>query len=70
MQRLSEDRLRQEWVTFKADDQKRWIGYTLSQDEGSKDVRRSMQKLEERIEPVGRINPNPSGSIASNRGCH
>jgi chromosome segregation ATPase len=52
MQRLSEDRLRQEWVTFKADDQKRWIGYTLSQDEGSKDVRRSMQKLEERIEPL------------------
>ncbi|HKG54868.1 MAG TPA: hypothetical protein VKB04_11470 [Anaerolineales bacterium] len=52
MQRLSEDRLRQEWVTFKADDQKRWIGYTLSQDEGSKDVSRSMLKLEERIEPL------------------
>ena len=49
MQRLTEDRLRQEWVTFKADDQKRWIGYTLSQDEGGKDVRRTIQKLEERI---------------------
>jgi len=49
MQRLAEDRLRQEWVTFKADDQKRWTGYTLSQDEGSKDVRRSVQKLEEHI---------------------
>jgi len=49
MQRLTEDRLRQEWVTFKADDQKRWIGYTLSQDEGGKDIRRTMQKLEERI---------------------
>ena len=52
MQRLAEDRLRQEWVTFKADDQKRWTGYTLSQDEGAKDVRRSMQKLEERISPL------------------
>lgn len=52
MQRLSEDRLRQEWVTFKADDQKRWIGYTLSQDEGTKDLRRALQKLEERLEPV------------------
>src|ERR1041385_2221525 len=52
MQRLAEDRLRQEWVTFKADDQKRWTGYTLSQDEGSKDVRRVMQKIEERIDPV------------------
>lgn len=49
MQRLAEDRLRQEWVTFKADDQKRWTGYTLSQDEGGKDVRKSIQKLEDRI---------------------
>jgi hypothetical protein len=49
MQRLTEDRLRQEWVTFKADDQKRWIGYTLSQDEGGKDIRRNLQKLEERL---------------------
>jgi mevalonate kinase len=52
MQRLAEERLRQEWVTFKADDQKRWTGHTLSQDEGAKDVRRSMQKLEERISPL------------------
>jgi len=52
MQRLAEDRLRQEWVTFKADDQKRWTGYTLSHDEGTKDVRRLVQKLEERIQPL------------------
>jgi chromosome segregation ATPase len=52
MQRLSEDRLRQEWVTFKADDQKRWTGYTLSQDEGTKDLRRALQKLEERLPPL------------------
>jgi len=52
MQRLTEDRLRQEWVTFKADDQKRWTGYTLSQDEGAKDVRRAVQKLDERIAPL------------------
>ena len=49
MQRLAEDRLRQEWVTFRADDQKRWTGYTLSQDEGVKDVRKVLDKLEERI---------------------
>jgi len=49
MQRLTEDRLRQEWVTFKADDQKRWTGYTLTQDEGSKDVHRAVEKLDERI---------------------
>jgi chromosome segregation ATPase len=55
MQRLAEDRLRQEWVTFKADDQKRWIGYTLSHDEGTKDVRRLVQKLEERISPFDEV---------------
>lgn len=52
MQRLAEDRLRQEWVTFKADDQKRWTGHTLSQDEGTKDVRRLVIKIEERIAPI------------------
>ena len=33
MQRLNEDRFRQEWVTYKADDQKRWTNYTLLQEE-------------------------------------
>jgi mevalonate kinase len=55
MQRLAEERLRQEWVTFKADDQKRWTGYTLSQDEGTKDVRRLVVKLEERIAPFNEM---------------
>jgi chromosome segregation ATPase len=49
MQRLAEDRLRQEWVTFKADDQKRWTSYTLSQDEIHKDAYGSAGKLEERM---------------------
>ncbi len=30
IQRLAEERFRQEWVTFKADDQKRWTNYTLT----------------------------------------
>lgn len=33
MQRLSEDRFRQEWNTYRAEDQKRWQNYTLSSDE-------------------------------------
>jgi chromosome segregation ATPase len=49
MQRLAEDRFRQEWVTFKADDQKRWTSYTLSQDEIHKDTHSSVGKLEERL---------------------
>jgi chromosome segregation ATPase len=55
MQRLAEDRLRQEWVTFKADDQKRWIGYTLSQDEGVKDVRKVLDKLDKRITALDEV---------------
>jgi chromosome segregation ATPase len=49
MQRLSEDRLRQEWVTFKADDQKRWTSSTLSQEESIREVRKAMEKSEERL---------------------
>jgi hypothetical protein len=49
MQRLAEDRFRQEWVTFKADDQKRWTSFTLSQDETHKDDRAIVGKLEERL---------------------
>ena len=49
MQRLAEDRFRQEWVTFKADDQKRWTSLTLSQDETHKDTRNGLVKIEGRL---------------------
>lgn len=49
MQRLAEDRFRQEWVTFKADDQKRWTSYTLSQDEVRKDLRAELGKLQAQV---------------------
>jgi chromosome segregation ATPase len=48
MQRLAEDRVRQEWVTFKADDQKRWTGYSLSQEESMRDLRKDMERYESR----------------------
>jgi chromosome segregation ATPase len=49
MQRLAEDRLRQEWITFKAEDQKRWTGYTISSEESMRDIRKDIPKLEERL---------------------
>jgi chromosome segregation ATPase len=49
MQRLSEDRFRQEWVTFKADDQKRWTNYTLAQEEQGRELNRQFEKFMERI---------------------
>jgi uncharacterized coiled-coil protein SlyX len=49
IQRLSEDRFRQEWVTFKADDQKRWTNYTLTQEEQRNEVLRQSERYVERI---------------------
>jgi len=48
LQRLAEDRLRQEWVTFKSDDQKRWTTYKLLQDESMRELRADIDKLKER----------------------
>jgi len=49
MQRLSEDRFRQEWVTFKSDDQKRWTSYALAQEEQQRDANTGMEKLIEQV---------------------
>lgn len=49
MQRLAEDRVRQEWVSFKADDQKRWTGYSLSAEESFREIRKDIQKTESRM---------------------
>jgi chromosome segregation ATPase len=48
MQRLAEDRIRQEWVAFKAEEQKRWTSHSLSQEEAMRDLRKDMDKLEHR----------------------
>ena len=55
MQRLAEDRLRQEWVSFKVDDQKRWMGYSLSNEESFRDIRKDLQKTDERIVPMADV---------------
>ncbi|MBI3162079.1 MAG: hypothetical protein HYZ23_06200 [Chloroflexi bacterium] len=52
MQRLAEDRLRQEWVSFKTDDQKRWTGYSLSSEESFREIRKDLQKVDSRIAPL------------------
>jgi hypothetical protein len=49
MQRLAEDRFRQEWVTFKADDQKRWTNFSLTQEEVNRDLRQNIDKLNEHV---------------------
>jgi chromosome segregation ATPase len=49
MQRLAEDRIRQEWVAFKADEQKRWTSHSLSQEEAMRDLRKDLDKVENRV---------------------
>ena len=56
MQRLGEERLRQEWVSFKAEDQKRWTGYSLSSEEAMRDIRKTVDKYEERITAIDDAN--------------
>jgi DNA repair exonuclease SbcCD ATPase subunit len=48
MQRLTEDRFRQEWVAFKADDQKRWTNYALVQEEQQREQTRHFERSNER----------------------
>lgn len=49
MHRLNEDHFRQEWTTYKADDQKRWANYNLVQEESQKDIARTFERLEQRL---------------------
>jgi uncharacterized coiled-coil protein SlyX len=49
IQRLAEERFRQEWVTFKADDQKRWTNYTLTMEEQRNEANRQNEKTGERV---------------------
>ncbi|MDX9848931.1 MAG: hypothetical protein RBT01_00345 [Anaerolineaceae bacterium] len=49
MQRLVEDRMRQDWISFKADDQKRWSNYMISQEEQLQESTRIFEKFEDRL---------------------
>jgi chromosome segregation ATPase len=53
IQRLAEERFRQEWVTFRADDQKRWINYTLTLDEQKNETNRQNERLTEQVTRLG-----------------
>ncbi len=70
MQRLAEDRIRQEWVAFKADEQKRWTSHSLSQEESMRDLRKDMDKLEQRTTTTGRRRPDRAGSAPSDHRYH
>jgi uncharacterized protein YukE len=45
MQRLADDRMKQEWSSFQADDQKRWNTFKLTADEGWREHDRLHEKI-------------------------
>ncbi len=49
MQRLTEEKFHQEWANFKAEDQKRWMNYTLGMDEIQTEYKRSVEMIMERL---------------------
>ncbi len=55
IQRLNEERFRQEWTTFKADDQKRWTNYSLGQEEQFREIRSELESLASQITSLDEI---------------
>lgn len=49
MNRLAEERFRQEWIAFKADDQKRWTNYSLTRAEEQRGEDRQLSRLSDRL---------------------
>ena len=49
VQRLAEERFRQDWTVFKADDQKRWTNYTIGHEEQQREFGRQFEKIGERF---------------------
>lgn len=49
MQRLTEEKFHQEWANFKSEDQKRWMNYSLGQDELQSEYKRDIEVLTERM---------------------
>ena len=66
MQRLGEERFRQEWTTFKSDDQKRWVNYTLTQEEQAKESTRRHERLNERLTTMEELFQDMHDSVENN----
>ena len=67
MQRLADERFRQEWANFKADDQKRWTNYTLNQDEIRRESNRQFEKLVERVVTLEGLSHELSDTLTLSR---
>jgi chromosome segregation ATPase len=63
IQRLSEERFKQEWTAFLADEQKRWTTHMLLRDEQWRDNDRLLNKITERVEALEEQVPDVRDTI-------
>ncbi|NLE83014.1 MAG: hypothetical protein GX603_00685 [Chloroflexi bacterium] len=52
LQRLNNDRYRQEWTSFKSDDVKRWTNYMLAQEEQDRDTNQQFTDLTKQLQEL------------------
>ena len=52
LQRLNDDRYRQEWTNFKSDDVKRWTNYMLAQEEQSRETTQEFAQLTKQLQEM------------------
>jgi len=50
--RLNDERFRQEWTAFKVDDQKRWTNYVLGQEEQHREMNRQLDVFQPQIDEL------------------
>ncbi len=65
MQRLAEERFRQEWSTFKDEDQKKWGNYSLGQDEIQAEADRNLKAILARLTTIEDAEASVNDQIAS-----
>jgi len=53
IQRLNDERFRQEWTGFKSDDLKRWTNYMLGQEEASRDINQQLEETHRQLQELG-----------------
>lgn len=64
IQRLNEERFRQEWTTFKADDQKRWTNHALAKEEQIRDIQRDLQAITSQITSMEEVTQTTQDAIS------
>jgi len=52
LQRLNDDRYRQEWTNFKSDDVKRWTNYMLAQEEQNRETSQQFADLQKQLQEL------------------